>query len=162
MQLAVEDVCLLVCVSVSVSVCVWESMWGLLQGALDKWRCHMVGPDVLVSYVHSSSKTTTGATIGPLLSSKASQPICFLAARPRCIVGPGYFCGAFAVSNLFCIWGEMAGAVGASTSAVTFLQDCSNHINGMKTVEDAACISDKFKKTWNLVNWSPCLALKLW
>ena len=42
----------------------------------------MVRPDVLVSYVHSSSKTTTGATIGPLLSSKASQPICFLPARP--------------------------------------------------------------------------------
>lgn len=42
----------------------------------------MVRPDVLVSYVHSSSKTTTGATIGPQLSSKASQPICFLPARP--------------------------------------------------------------------------------
>lgn len=45
----------------------------------------MVRPDVLVSYVHSSSKTTTGATIGPLLSSKASQPICFLPARPSAL-----------------------------------------------------------------------------
>lgn len=45
----------------------------------------MVRPDVLVSYVHSSSKTTTGATIGPLLSGKASQPICFLPARPSAL-----------------------------------------------------------------------------
>lgn len=61
----------------------------------------MVRPDVLVSYVHSSSKTTTGATIGPLLSSKASQPICFLPARPGalwvlafspvCLQFPTYF-----------------------------------------------------------------------
>lgn len=87
-----------VCV-VCVCVCFCE---GLLQGALDKWRCHMVRPDVPVSYVHSSSKTTTGATIGSLLSSKASQPICFLPAKPQCIVGPGYFCRAFAVSNQFC------------------------------------------------------------
>lgn len=69
-------------------VCVCVYIWvceGLLQGALDKWRCHMVRPDVLVPYVHSSSKTTTGATIGPVLSSKASQPICFLPARPSAL-----------------------------------------------------------------------------
>ena len=42
----------------------------------------MVRPDVLVSYEHSSSKTTTGATVGPLLTGKASQPIWFLPARP--------------------------------------------------------------------------------
>lgn len=69
------------CVSLCVCVLVYQCE-DLLQGALDKWRCHMVRPDVLVSYVHSSSKTTTGATIGPLLSGKASQPICFLPARP--------------------------------------------------------------------------------
>lgn len=69
------------CVSLCVCVLVYQCE-DLFQGALDKWRCHMVRPDVLVSYVHSSSKTTTGATIGPLLSGKASQPICFLPARP--------------------------------------------------------------------------------
>lgn len=76
MQLAEEDVCLWVYV---------RRCEGLLEGALDKWRCHMVRPDVLVSYVHSSSKTTTGATIGLLLSGRASQPICFLPARPNAL-----------------------------------------------------------------------------
>lgn len=78
-QLAVEGAC--VCVCVHVRACMYQHE-GLLQGVLDKWRCHMVRPDVLVSYVHSSSKTTTSATIGSLRSSKASQPICFLPARP--------------------------------------------------------------------------------
>lgn len=77
--------CVYMCVCVCVSMCE-----GLLQGALDKWRCHMVRPDVLVSYVHSSSKTTTSATIRPPLFSKGSQPICFLPSRPHCILGTGY------------------------------------------------------------------------
>lgn len=81
-----QKMCVYVCVCVCVSMCE-----GLLQGALDKWRCHMVRPDVLVSYVHSSSKTTTSATIRPPLFSKGSQPICFLLARPHCILGTGYF-----------------------------------------------------------------------
>lgn len=81
-----RKMCVYVCVCVCVSMCE-----GLLQGALDKWRCHMVRPDVLVSYVHSSSKTTTSATIRPPLFSKGSQPICFLLARLHCILGTGYF-----------------------------------------------------------------------
>lgn len=73
-----------------------------ILGALDKWRCHMVRPDVLGSYVHSSSKPTSGATVGPLLSSKASQPICFLPAWPAAVWVLAIFWHV-PVSNLFCI-----------------------------------------------------------
>lgn len=68
---------------------------GLLRGALDKWRCHMVRPDVLVSYVPSSSKTKPGATIGLLYSVRPDNPS--VSCLPRwCIVGIGYFSDVFA------------------------------------------------------------------
>lgn len=89
--LVVEGVCVRVCVSV-------------LRGGLDKWRCHMVGPDVVVSYVHSSSETTTSVTIGALLPSKARQPICFL---PAGLVHSGYWMFLYFCSfQLVCIWQE--------------------------------------------------------
>ena len=72
-SLDLAHVCVVLLVVEGVSLCVC-----VLQGGLDKWRCHMVGPDVVVSYVHSSSKTTTSVTIGALQPSKARQPICFL------------------------------------------------------------------------------------
>lgn len=92
-------VCGCVCVHVCVSRCEV-----LLQGALDKWRCHMVRPDVLVSYVHSSSKTTTGATVGATAIQQGQPTSLLPACQPRCIVGPGYYCGAVAASSLFCLW----------------------------------------------------------
>lgn len=86
---------------------------------LDKRRRHMGGPDVIVSYVHSSSKTKTSVTIGALLPSKARQPICFLPAR---LVHSGYWLLlCFCSSQLICIW-EDRGSVTEPASAVKVVE----------------------------------------
>lgn len=100
---------------VQLVVCACASAWR----GLDKWRRHMVGPDVVGSYVHSSSKTKTSVTIGAPLPSKARQPICFLPAR---LVHSGYwlfFC--FCSFQLFCIWQE-SGSVAEAASAINVVE----------------------------------------
>lgn len=111
--------CVFVCVCVLVYQCE-----DLLQGVLDKWRCHMVRPDVLVSYVHSSSKTTTSATIGPLLSGKASQPICFLPARPSAFWVLAISLVHFQFSA--CFVSDESGGISNSALAVPRLQNCGS------------------------------------
>lgn len=84
----------------------------------------MVRPDVLVSYVHSSSKTTTGATIGPLLSGKASQPICFLPGQTQCILGLAISLVHFQFPA--CFVSDESGGISTSALAVPLQQNCGS------------------------------------